>query len=373
MAVVIAIALITNAIRRRKAKKFDRDVAEAAAEAASAAHNVGPDFDDDEYGYANRSVYTDHTHGTYNQTPMKHQESYNMSELPTFDPYNTGATAAAGNAGVGAAGLNRSRSTTAPYNAFAGPQGVQPPMPAPPDPYFDSAPAMPMHGAYPGAYHDPQASLLDAAGFGAPAAAGVAVAATGAALSHSSTLSRNKSSGTRTLGGLSGSDHQDPYADDPYNAPYPQPSQQYPYPPQTQPQRGYSPPQPMQYSPPQQAQYLPPQQAQSAYSHSNSHSQEANRLSVISANDPYAGYTSPSPAQTQFPNPHSPGAPLERRDSDDDDEEPSPPPGYVHEAGAAQEAHYDEYDRDALESRASLRDEEDYGYGGSRRVLKASH
>lgn len=137
---VLLVAFITNAVRRRRAQKFDKDVALAAAEAAANARS--PDFgvnDDYDYPYggsgggsageqaATRSMYTgysDASHGTYAQQPMGYggAESYGMSEMHGFDPY-AGTAAAAGAAGIGAAGLGRSKSTTQPYNAFAGPQG----------------------------------------------------------------------------------------------------------------------------------------------------------------------------------------------------------------------------------------------------------
>lgn len=207
---VIATALVTNAIRRRRAQKFDRDVAEAAREAAAAAHASPPDFhgfDDEDYVYGNSSGsggggggviggaasagsgggYTDATHtsnmtrqtsmthGSYNQPPMQPAgpfESFGMAELPgaggstypgvvnnVVDPWNANANSA----GVGAAGLNRAKSATAPYNAFAGPPPVagggggayyDGRMPAPHtainmDPFNDNA-GVPVGGVYNG-------------------------------------------------------------------------------------------------------------------------------------------------------------------------------------------------------------------------------
>ena len=189
IALAIGIALVTNAVRRRRAKKFDREIDAAAEEARKAGANTDF-FDGDDYnpaGYDNfssslgrsRSVYTDGTHGTYSQQPLRAVESYGMTELHTGDPYTAagvgaaGAGAAAmadsaGNAGVGAAGLNRSRSTTAPYNAFAGPGAYPRPAPstAPADPFYG---APPMPAGYPAAYSPPQnaqASLFEAAGLG---------------------------------------------------------------------------------------------------------------------------------------------------------------------------------------------------------------
>ena len=68
--------------------------------------------------------YSDTTHGTFAQLPMSHAgESYNMSDMSSYD-YSAAVAASAvgaGAAGVGAMGLNRARSTTQPHNAFAGP------------------------------------------------------------------------------------------------------------------------------------------------------------------------------------------------------------------------------------------------------------
>ncbi|PSR70665.1 hypothetical protein PHLCEN_2v13470 [Hermanssonia centrifuga] len=325
IALVLLIALVTNAVRRRQAKKFDRDVAEAAAEAAASAR-ARPDFDDDDFSYgANRSVYTDVSHGTYSQQPLQHMESYNMTELPPFDSY----------AGVGAANLNRSKSQTAPYNAFAGPgirPGPSPPMPSPPDPFYDSGVGMPMPnntGGYPGMYGqaqpyaDPQAGLLQAAGLtgGAGIATG-AVLARGPSHGPNSSLSRNKSSGSRTLGGISASDHQH----ETYASHY-----------QPQPQ-GYP---PQQYSPPQDQTY--PLQ---------------NARPVSMTEDPYAGYT-------DEPSPHISHSPRGEQFAVSSSPE--------NESEGEEDGQYRPYQDDEQHYRESLGDEEDYGYGGGRRVLKVAN
>ncbi|KAF9229024.1 hypothetical protein BS17DRAFT_877486 [Gyrodon lividus] len=141
IAVALAIALLTNAIRRRRAQKFDRDVAEAAAEAALSSRSP---FDD--YSYPNNGGngggygYSDNSHGTYQQPPMpSHKDSYGMSEMSQYDPYAAGAAGLAaaapgrsrsrkeseartpGIAGVGAGNLAREPSRRTPYHAFAGP------------------------------------------------------------------------------------------------------------------------------------------------------------------------------------------------------------------------------------------------------------
>lgn len=140
--VAVLVALITNGIRRRRARKFDDEIAAAARDAA----NVQvPNFyeDDDDYrpGYGpGGGKYSDVSHGTYGQAPLNPapvQESYGMREMahaPAPGEYfESGAHSidtAAGAAGVGvararsmrdggyAAGLQEGAS---PYAAFAAP------------------------------------------------------------------------------------------------------------------------------------------------------------------------------------------------------------------------------------------------------------
>ncbi|KAH7890198.1 hypothetical protein F5I97DRAFT_651795 [Phlebopus sp. FC_14] len=145
--VAIFVALVTNAVRRRRAQKFDRDVAEAAAEAAASSRSPFDDYQ----SYQNTSPgggygYSDNSHGTFRQPPMAPQnDAYGMSEMSRYDPYAAagaaGMTAAAaldnsrmrkdtlpgapGIAGVGAGSLGREPSRRDPYHAFAGP-GPQP-------------------------------------------------------------------------------------------------------------------------------------------------------------------------------------------------------------------------------------------------------
>ncbi|KAF8166490.1 hypothetical protein BJ912DRAFT_1149866 [Pholiota molesta] len=162
----LAIALITNSIRRRRARKFDRELAAATLEAASAPQPVFLDDEDDEYGPAagaGRSgygggggdasggygqkegggygQYSDvSSHGTFGQPAMSvgsHGETYNMREISPrgdgpgpgelFDPY----AGAAGAAGIGVARARSGRVAGdggyaaglqdggAPYAAFA--------------------------------------------------------------------------------------------------------------------------------------------------------------------------------------------------------------------------------------------------------------
>ena len=104
VALILVIALVTNTVRRRRAKKLDREIAEAAAEAAHA-----PAFTDDDYYPDDRLAkggppgdlrsmttgYSDTTHGTFAQPPMSHAgESYNMSDMSSYD-YSAAAASAA--------------------------------------------------------------------------------------------------------------------------------------------------------------------------------------------------------------------------------------------------------------------------------------
>lgn len=188
--VAIFIALVTNAVRRRRAKKFDRDVAEAAAEAAATSRSP---FDD--YTYSNNGnsgggggggyPYSDTTHGTFAQAPMGlPTDTYGMSEMTQYDPYAAGAISLAtanvgrarsrqdsetqrapGIAGVGAGNLAREPSRRIPYNAFAGP-GPQP------HETLDHTPSM--------GYRPRGADLLEAAGLAGTGVAAMAAANNGA-------------------------------------------------------------------------------------------------------------------------------------------------------------------------------------------------
>lgn len=353
----LLIALVTNAVRRRQAKKFDRDVAEAAREAAAAGHATRPDFDDDDFGYtANRSVYTDTSHGTYSQQPLQNLEAYNMSELPPFDPYATGA-AGAGAAGIGAAGLNRAKSQTTPYGAFAGPDGQgSMPVANTNDPFYDPNTGMPVpsRSGYPygqpqqQTYADPQAGLLEAAGL-----AGGAGLATGLARGPSQGLSRNRSLGAQTLGGMSSSDH----------AHGQQQQQQEAYQQQQQQAYGTS-------AQDYQARYGV---AQTAFPQAQPYPQPAQAfpqpegrpvsMAVSMSDDPYAGYADePGPNTVPMPRQQSPPHEQERFAISGSPEQPSD--------GEDEDEPFPRYADDARQSQASLRDDEDYGYGGGRRVLK---
>lgn len=124
----ILIFIITAVIRRRRADKFDKDVALAAAEAAATAHS--PDFDDG-YGFAANRHGTAGGYGyadTY-QAPVQFpptRETYGMSNIGANvyadpDNYSVG-TGGPGTAGIGAGALYRSKSgkdQQDPFNAYA--------------------------------------------------------------------------------------------------------------------------------------------------------------------------------------------------------------------------------------------------------------
>ncbi|KAG6814888.1 hypothetical protein H0H87_006772 [Tephrocybe sp. NHM501043] len=103
IALALLIALIINIIRHRCAKKFDREVEEAAREAAKA--GIDPAFLDDvgqddyhQGAYTdNDNIYGGHgaagdyldlsSHGTYSQPPLSHTSPHSQS---THDVYNVG-------------------------------------------------------------------------------------------------------------------------------------------------------------------------------------------------------------------------------------------------------------------------------------------
>jgi hypothetical protein len=121
----ILIFIITAVIRRRRAERFDKDVALAAAEAAATAHN--PDFDDDYgYGSSGHGVGTYGYADTYHQDPVTFappRETYGVGGAAYADPDNySGTGGGPGAAGIGAGVLYRSKSgknQPDPYNAYA--------------------------------------------------------------------------------------------------------------------------------------------------------------------------------------------------------------------------------------------------------------
>ena len=121
----ILIFIITTVIRRRRAEKFDEDVALAAAEAAATAHN--PDFDDYGYSSSNHGVTGYGYADTYHQDPVTFpptREAYNMSEVggTGYADTTAGTGGGPGAAGIGAGVLYRSKSgknQPDPYHAYA--------------------------------------------------------------------------------------------------------------------------------------------------------------------------------------------------------------------------------------------------------------
>jgi hypothetical protein len=130
--VIISIALITNAIRRRRALQFDRDVAAAAAQAAADASRA-PVIDDDDYndgygfqrGIGGVNAYSYNNQGGYNFSTK--QPDYSMAEVAR-PPSSLYSSQTAGAAGIGTV-LSRNRSqgqmfndgysrSTAPYPAM---------------------------------------------------------------------------------------------------------------------------------------------------------------------------------------------------------------------------------------------------------------
>lgn len=122
------IFVITAVIRRRRAEKFDKDAALAAAEAAATAHN--PTFDDDYgFGSGHHGVggygYAENYQPPVQPPPMR--EVYGMKSIGAnayVDPDNQsiGTGGGPGAAGIGAGTLYRSKSAKEqldPFNAYA--------------------------------------------------------------------------------------------------------------------------------------------------------------------------------------------------------------------------------------------------------------
>ncbi|KAG6328046.1 hypothetical protein ID866_11043, partial [Astraeus odoratus] len=134
------ILLETTAIRRRRAIKFDKDIAAAAGEAAKPTRSPFDDFSESGGGGFG---YSDNGHGAYGKSLFL-TESYGMSEVAQYDPYFASAAAAIerarsrkesevgapGIAGVGAGNPAREPSRRAPYHAFTGPNSQDPQVPA---------------------------------------------------------------------------------------------------------------------------------------------------------------------------------------------------------------------------------------------------
>jgi len=152
----LIIALITNGIRRRRARKFDKELAAATLEAASAPKPVFLDDDDDDPyrsgggagsmaynntgGYGAGGFSDASSHGTFSQPPMSVTshggEAYGMREMGSVGPGEIYGGGAAGGGAAGAAGIGVARARSmradggyaaglqdgaAPYAAFAVP------------------------------------------------------------------------------------------------------------------------------------------------------------------------------------------------------------------------------------------------------------
>lgn len=315
VAIVIFIALVTNAVRRRRARKFDRDVAEAAAEAAASSRSP---FDDYTYngnsggGGGGGYPYSDTTHGTFAQAPMGlPSDAYGMSEMTQYDPYAAGAVSLAtanvgrgrsrqdsetqrtpGIAGVGAGNLAREPSRRTPYHAFAGP-GPQPPQT--------------LDHTLSGRYRPRGVELLEGAGLADTGVAAMAAANNGAYINRQPSQYTQQAHGSMRSRG-----HSQGHSS----------SENYPMPLQ-----------PVYQSPPR------------------NDSQFA---------DAYAGYvTAPSPQpllSPGFPNPH--------------ETSPSPPPAQSHSPVGEVEGE-DDHDDGPPSQRQSYADDEDYGQHN--RVLRVAN
>jgi hypothetical protein len=114
--VIICIALITNAIRRRRALQFDRDVAAAAALATSRPPVIDDDDYNDGYGFQGGAggvnPYSYENRGGHNFSAK--QPDYSMAEIMR-PPSSLTAGQGAGAAGIGTV-LSRNRSQRQMFN-----------------------------------------------------------------------------------------------------------------------------------------------------------------------------------------------------------------------------------------------------------------
>ena len=317
----ILIFIITTVIRRRRAEKFDEDVALAAAEAAATAHN--PDFDD--YGYSSSS----HNAGGYGYADTYHQdpvtfpparETYGMSEVgattyANTDNYTVGTGGGPGAAGIGAGVLYRSKSgknQPDPYHAYA--VHNDPTAPQNPANLRHRTPAQ-------GQWEDP--SLV---GGGYDVARSISKSRTAAGVSRQKSVQS-----TNPDPSLSSHYSTEPLTHDPYSQPPPIPES-----------------------------YL---DRYRAGVDSENHETQARPLSLASTADPYGGVVPGKPLVQQTPFPQQPGNP---------DDLLNPFDGRLESDRRLSDAsHYSDGSQPDFgndESRMSLRDDEDYGAG--RRVLK---
>lgn len=282
-------------------------------------------------------------------------DQYGMTEVNHYDPYATAGVpiTMSGAAGIGTSGVNRQKSLTAPFNAFAGPVN-------PTAPYTSAAQGMhdlpsqasdqSLRYRQRGPSVGNQFDLLQAAGLGGAPGTVAAAAARGTPLPPQQQrntpsppqLSRNRSLGTGTLGSSSSHGGNETYAAhyrpgfnaDTYQAPAPQVMAG-----------------PQVYA--SQVQAQPQQQIESR---------------PVSAVDPYDGIAYDSPdSHVEMANPYSPNEPPVKGDPQPIAGNFSSPESSSGEIGGG-DGDYRPFHED--ESRMSLRDDEDYGFGGGRRVLK---
>ena len=220
----LLVALVTNSLRRRRARQFDKELQRATAEAAAASPpRFLEDDDDDRYnrggayngasaegGYSGRTgALSDvSSHGTYGQPPM---ETYGMREMgvgvgEVYDPYGTASSAGmAGAAGIGVARARSMRSDERSGYAAAFNEGSNPyPALAAPHPYGGQNPVDMYNPTGPG--RASPNDILEAAGLGSHVAGAGALAQQ----TSNGSLSR-KASGYDPRGGYgygSGSVHQ---------------------------------------------------------------------------------------------------------------------------------------------------------------------
>jgi len=311
----ILIFIVTAVIRRRRAERFDKDVALAAAEAAATAHNPG--FDDD-YGYSSNG----HGVGSYGYADKfpPTREAYGMSDIggtAYADPDNRsiGTAGGPGAAGIGAGALYRSKSGK-----------VQP------DPFSVYAvhhdPTMSQHQANP-RYRNPAQDRRDdpnlLAGGGYDVAQSVPQPYPDNGVVRSKSLQSNNPDPS-----LSSHYSTDPLTHDPYAQPPPMPESYLDHY-----RTGFDP---------------------------EKHQPQARPLSTASMTDAYSGITPGKPSGQQPPVPEKSGNagdfpnPFDSQTSGDrlsgsSNYSEGPHPGFGHD-----------------DPRMSLRDDEDYGAG--RRVLK---
>lgn len=320
IAIIAIFFLLTSFVRRRRARKLDREIDEAAAAAAASA--TAPDFDDYDYtsgrGYGH---YSETSHGTFNQPPLSHESHNNLSDIPTYEPYGGAGGAGAGAAGIGA----RGRSVRA---------GVQP------DPYGALANPPEQYEMY-----ETRRSWNQGNPQGGPAIATYdLLQAAGLASSDPYAVTRRTSTGLPTLLGQSQPGNNGLNRSQSKGALTTLPTTAETYPTST-PAPGY---------PGSQDTPYPPEKAR--YSASYAPGGAVSTMPPDVDEDPYSGYNDqPSAA---LDNPHSPGIGETHARED----------GLEDLVGQYEDSPFPrEHEEPA---RASIADDEDYGYNSGRRVLR---